>query len=281
LSNLTAGLHRFGQGDFGQPIRVASSDEIEDVADEANRMAASLERFASALKLSNQELEAFSYSVAHDLRAPLRGIHGFSTALLEDLGDKLDDDAKGFLNRIRAAADRMAELIDALLALSRVSRAELRRERVDLTAMAETVVRQLRANQPERLVDFVNQPETLANGDAPLLRALLENLLGNAWKFTGGRPSARIEFGTFRKDGLAVYFVRDDGAGFDMAYGDKLFAPFQRLHTGNEFPGTGIGLATVQRIVHRHQGRVWAEAVIAQGATFFFTLADSAGGTFS
>jgi light-regulated signal transduction histidine kinase (bacteriophytochrome) len=200
---------------------------------------------------------------------------------LEDLGDTLDDDAKGFLNRIRAAADRMAELIDALLALSRVSRAELRRERVDLSAMAETVVRQLRASQPERLVDFVNRPETLANGDGPLLRALLENLLGNAWKFTGGRPSARIEFGTFRKDGVAVYFVRDDGAGFDMAYGDKLFAPFQRLHAGNEFPGTGVGLATVQRIVHRHQGRVWAEAVIAQGATFFFTLADSAGGTFS
>jgi signal transduction histidine kinase len=280
LADLAAGFHRFGKGDFGQPIRVRSRDEIEDLADQANQMAASLERFANALTLSNQELEAFSYSVAHDLRAPLRGIHGFSTALLEDFGDTLDDEAKGFLNRIRAAADRMAELIDALLALSRVSRAELRREEVNLSRVADAVVRQLRASHPERHVEFVNPSEIVANGDGPLLNVLLENLLGNAWKFTGGRPSARIEFGSARKDGATVYYVRDDGAGFNMAYGDKLFAPFQRLHSGHEFPGTGIGLATVQRIVHRHHGRVWAEAVVAQGATFFFTLTDS-GGTLS
>jgi signal transduction histidine kinase len=281
LADLTAGLDRFGKGDFGRPIRVASRDEFEDVAKQANQMAASLDRFAAELTLANKELEAFSYSVAHDLRAPLRGIHGFSSALLEDCGEALDDDAKGFLNRIRAAADRMAELIDALLALSRVSRAEIRREEVSLSALADTVVRQLRASQPDRLVDFVSQPETRANGDAALLRALLENLLGNAWKFTGGRPSARIEFGALQKNGATVYYVRDDGAGFNMAYADKLFAPFQRLHAGHEFPGTGIGLATVQRIVHRHRGRVWAEAVVTEGATFFFTLADSAGGATS
>ena len=280
LADLAAGFDRFGKGDFGQPIRVRSRDEIEDLADQANQMAASLERFANALTLSNQELEAFSYSVAHDLRAPLRGIHGFSTALLEDFGDTLDDGAKAFLNRIRAAADRMAELIDALLALSRVSRAELRREEVNLSRMADAVMRQLRASQPERHVEFVNPPEIVASGDAPLLNVLLENLLGNAWKFTGGRPLARIEFGSVQKDGATVYYVRDDGAGFNMAYGDKLFAPFQRLHSGHEFPGTGIGLATVQRVVRRHHGRVWAEAVVAQGATFFFTLSDS-GGTFS
>ena len=281
LADLTDGFHRFGKGNFGQPIRAASHDEFEDVAEQANQMAASLERFAAALSFSNQELEAFSYSVAHDLRSPLRGIQGFGSALLEDFGDTLDADAKGFLNRICAAADRMSELIDALLALSRVSRAELRREAVNLSQMADAIVRQLHASQPERLVDFVNQAEVVASGDAPLLRAVLENLLGNAWKFTSAGPSARIEFGSMRNDGATVYYVRDNGAGFDMTYGDRLFTPFQRLHASNEFAGTGIGLATVRRIVNRHRGRVWAEAAVGKGAAFFFTLADSAGGTFS
>jgi PAS domain S-box-containing protein len=238
-------------------------------------------RIEAALKAANRELEAFSYSVAHDLRAPLRGIHGFSRALLEDLGDKLEGDSKNFLDRICAAAERMSELIDALLTLSRVSRAELRREAVNLSRVADTVMSQLRASQPSRTVDFVNHPEIMAEGDGPLLRAVLENLLANAWKFTGARPAARIVFGFEQKNGAVVYYVEDNGAGFDMAHADKLFSPFQRLHSGRDFPGTGIGLATVQRIVNRHGGKIWAEAAVAKGATFYFTLADSAGGAFS
>jgi light-regulated signal transduction histidine kinase (bacteriophytochrome) len=171
------------------------------------------------------------------------------------------------------ATDRMGELIDALLSLSRVTRAEFRREAVDLSRLAEAVVKQLRLGQPDRSVEFVNEGDAVAQGDAPLLRALLENLIGNAWKFTGGRPGARISFGmTQEPDGIPAYYVRDNGAGFDMAYAKKLFAPFQRLHTEREFPGTGIGLATVQRIVHRHGGRVWADGMVGEGATFHFTL---------
>jgi signal transduction histidine kinase len=276
---LAAGLERFGGGDFSQPIRVASRDELGEVAAHANRMAASLERvgtererMAAALKLSNRELEAFSYSVAHDLRTPLRSINGFSHALLEDCADKLDGDAKDYLARIANAAERMGQLIDALLALSRLSRTEVRRETVSLTSLADAVVSQLRAAQPERVVDFANRENVVVDGDPVLLRALLENLLGNAWKFTGARAPAHIAFGVEGDTKEATYFVRDDGAGFDMAYADKLFAPFQRLHSASEFAGTGIGLATVQRIVHRHGGRIWAEGDVGKGATFRFTL---------
>ncbi len=172
----------------------------------------------------------------------------------------------------------MAQLIDALLSLSRVTRVEFRREEVDLSRLADAIVKQLRASQPERGIDFVNEGTLVAQGDAPLLRALLENLLGNAWKFTGAQPSARICFGMEMSDGTPAYYVRDNGAGFDMAYAQKLFAPFQRLHAEREFAGTGIGLATVQRIVHRHGGRIWAEGSVGHGATFHFTLTNTGQG---
>jgi signal transduction histidine kinase len=286
LSELGAGLERFGEGHFDKGVDVIGGDELAEVAKQANRMARSLarlsrerERAEVALKQSNRELEAFSYSVAHDLRAPLRAINGFSRALMEDLGEKVDGDLKDLLNRIGAAAQRMGELIDALLAMSRVSRVELQRERVDLTRAAETTVRQLRAITPNRGVDFSNQPNVVAEGDPALLRAVLDNLLGNAWKFTGARPDAHISFGCSLQEGETVYFVKDDGAGFDMAHASKLFTPFQRLHQAGEFPGTGIGLATVQRIVQRHGGRIWAEGKVREGAAFYFTLSPGAQGT--
>ncbi len=232
-------------------------------------------RIENELQMSNRELEAFSYSVAHDLRAPLRGINGFSLALLEDSADKLDDTGKDYLRRIGEGATRMGQLIDALLGLARVTRKELRRESVNLTQQVEAVMKQLQASEPDRKVELVNQSGVVAQGDSQLLRALLENLLGNAWKFTGKRPEGRIAFGCDVQKGVAVYYVGDNGAGFDMAYAAKLFTPFQRLHSAAEFAGTGIGLATVQRIVTRHGGRIWAEGRVGQGATFFFTLSDT------
>jgi light-regulated signal transduction histidine kinase (bacteriophytochrome) len=258
-----------------------SEDELGDLARDANVMAASLDRNITdlkrielALKTSNQELEAFSYSVAHDLRAPLRGINGYSTALVEDYGAQLDAQAHQYLGRIAGAAQRMGELIDALLSLSRVTRMEFRREAVNLSRLADAVVKQLRASQPDRVVEFVNEGDVVAQGDGPLLGALLENLIGNAWKFTGSKPGARISFGMEddARDGAPVYYLRDNGAGFDMAYAEKLFTPFQRLHTQREFAGIGIGLATVERIVHRHGGQVWADGKVGEGATFHFTL---------
>ncbi|MBI3977153.1 MAG: response regulator [Chloroflexi bacterium] len=224
------------------------------------------------LEATNKELEAFSYSVSHDLRAPLRAIDGFSQALLEDYADRLDAEGRDYLRRVRAGSQRMAQLIDDLLKLSRVSRWELRRETVDLSALARAIAAELRQAQPERRVDFAIAEGLTVVGDAHLLRIMLENLLGNAWKFTAEHGTARIELGTEQRDGERVYFVRDDGAGFEMAYAGKLFGAFQRLHAMTEFEGTGIGLATVQRIVHRHGGRIWAEAAVEQGATFFFTL---------
>jgi light-regulated signal transduction histidine kinase (bacteriophytochrome) len=220
----------------------------------------------------NRELEAFSYSVSHDLRAPLRTIDGFSRLLLDDYGATLDPKAQSHLRRVHAAARRMGELIDDLLQLSRVSRAEIRRERVDLSAVASIVAAELRKAEPDRVVRFTVEPGLVAEGDAGLLRVVLENLLGNAWKFTGRCSAPSIELGVERRDGQVIYFVRDNGAGFDMTYASKLFGPFQRLHSDAEFPGTGIGLATVQRIVERHGGRIWAEGVVDRGATVFFTL---------
>lgn len=282
VAALTTGFMRFGQERFDEPIPVVSHDELGELARDANTMAANLDRhirdrkrIENALKGSNQELEAFSYSVAHDLRAPLRGINGYSRALAEDYGATLDSQAHEYIDRIVAATERMGQLIDALLSLSRVTRVDFRRERVNLSRLADAVVTQLRASQPERVVDFVNEGEVLAQGDAPLLRALLENLIGNAWKFTATRPRARISFGVQDDSEPAIYYVRDDGAGFDMAYAEKLFAAFQRLHTEREFAGTGIGLATVQRIVNRHGGRVWAEGKVGEGATFHFTLTNT------
>ncbi|HOV62599.1 MAG TPA: PAS domain S-box protein [Spirochaetia bacterium] len=224
------------------------------------------------LEQAYKELEAFSYSVSHDLRAPLRSIDGFSQALLEDYADKLDAEGKDFLHRVRAASQRMAQLIDDLLKLSRITRTEIHYEQVDLTAMVRKIIVELKEMEPGRSVDFRIAEGVIAYGDTALLQVVLVNLLSNAWKFTGKHPHATIEFGEYQQEGQTVYFVRDDGAGFDMAYVNKLFAPFQRLHVSTEFEGTGIGLATIQRIIHRHGGTVWAEGQVEQGATFYFTL---------
>ncbi len=232
------------------------------------------------LKAANQELEAFVYSVSHDLRAPLRSIDGFSQALLDDYGERLDEEGQEFLRRVRGAAQRMAQLIDDLLYLSRITRGEIIRKPVDLSGLAELVVQELRQNDPLRQVEVVVQPGVIAEGDARLLRVVLENLFDNAWKFTGHCDQGRIEFGIekgvfFEDTGTfmeSAYYVRDNGAGFDPAYADKLFGVFQRLHRADEFPGTGIGLATVQRIIHRHGGQVWANGEAGKGAAFFFTL---------
>jgi len=226
----------------------------------------------AAVEAANRELEAFSYSVAHDLRAPLRGIDGFSLALMEDYGEKLDGEAREHLRFLRESATQMAQLIDDLLALSRVTRAELRREPLDLSHMARTVLERLSFNDPKRQVETVVAEGLTAVGDPGLMRAVFDNLLGNAWKFTSRRRGARIEVGRTQAADGPAFFVRDNGAGFDMAYAGRLFGVFQRLHAATEFEGTGIGLATVQRVVNRHGGRVWAEAAVDQGATFYFTL---------
>jgi len=225
---------------------------------------------------ANRELEAFSYSVAHDLRAPLRSIDGFSQAIQEDNGPQLDDEGRSNLARVRAAAQRMGYLIDALLSLASVSRAEVRSESVSLTHLAHAIAERMREAEPERQIEIVVQQGLAVEGDAKLLGAVLENLLGNAWKFTSKSSNARVAVGLTSKAGKPTYFVRDNGAGFDMAYADKLFGAFQRLHTVSEFPGTGIGLATVQRIVRMHGGHAWAEGEVGRGATFFFTLGQGA-----
>src|SRR2546422_983768 len=240
---------------------------------ERKRVEEELQKYSWQLEAANRELEAFSYSVSHDLRAPLRSIEGFSRALLEDCGDKLDVAGKDSLQRVCAASQNMAQLIDALLALSQVASGEMQRESVNLSALARTIEGELRKTEPDRHVEFFIQEGLVVNGDTRLLRVMLENLLGNAWKYTSKHPCARIELGVARQaDGTQAYFVRDDGAGFDTAFVNKLFGAFQRLHPDSEFKGTGIGLATVQRIVHLHGGRVWADGAVERGASFYFTL---------
>lgn len=238
-----------------------------------------LQRAIIELQALNKELEAFSYSVSHDLRAPLRSIDGFSQALLEDYEQQLDETGQNYLRRIRLATQRMGQLIDDLLNLSRLMRSDMQLETVDLSVVARGICTELQETQPERPVEFVIQPGLIVQGDNRLLQMMLTNLFDNAWKFTSKHTQAKIEFGSrTQASGIPVYFIRDDGAGFDMAYAHKLFGPFQRLHRIDEFPGTGIGLAIVQRIVHRHGGRVWAEGLVEQGATFYFTLvAEEAG----
>jgi PAS domain S-box-containing protein len=226
----------------------------------------------AALEAANRELEAFAHSVSHDLRAPLRGIDGWSQALLEDYRERLDAQGHKYLDRVRSEAQRMGRLIDDLLNLSRVSRAELLPSTVDLTSLAKTIVARLKEAYPERSVEFIVAPQLKCTGDARLLEVALTNLLENAMKFTGPRTAGRVEFGQTEIEGSPAFFVRDNGVGFDMAYAKMLFAPFQRLHKASEFPGTGIGLATVQRVIHRHSGRIWAEAQVGKGATIFFTL---------
>jgi light-regulated signal transduction histidine kinase (bacteriophytochrome) len=242
-----------------------------DITDE-KRAARELQERATELEAVNSELEAFSYSVSHDLRSPLRSIDGFSQALLEDYEEKLDEEGKDYLRRVRASTQRMGELIDDMLNMSRITRSDMHREPVDLTEMAQASAAELQKSAPEREVEFVIADGLTAQGDARLLRIVMDNLLGNAWKYTSKHPRACIEFGFAQNNEQSIYFVRDDGAGFDMTYADKLFGVFQRLHKQTEFPGTGVGLATVQRIMHRHGGRVWADAQVDKGATFYFTL---------
>ena len=246
--------------------------ELEAVeARAAREMAEERAKLVAELEAKNEELESFSYSVAHDLRAPLRSIDGFGLALLEDYADKLDDDGKQYLTYVRESAQQMAQLIDDMLALSQVTRGEFERAPVNLTRVAKTVGAELQRAAPDRQVDFVVADGLIGEGDARLMTIAFENLLGNAWKYTGGRERAHIEVGALDGE-QRVFFIRDNGAGFDMAYADKLFGMFQRLHAKSEFEGTGIGLATVQRVIRRHGGRIWAEAAVGRGATFFFTL---------
>jgi signal transduction histidine kinase len=270
-------------GNLNVRAPVRSADELGTLARAFNRMTeqlassyATLERRVSErtaqLEATSKELEAFSYSVSHDLRAPLRAIDGFSRIVMEDHAPTLDQGGREHLERIRAAAQRMALLIDDLLNLSRLARAELRREPIDLTGLAHDIATELRQSEPERKVEFVITDGMRAVGDPHLLRAALQNLLGNAWKFTGRRDRGRVEVGTLHQDGERTFFIRDNGAGFDMSYAGKLFGAFQRLHGTADFPGTGIGLASVQRIIHRHGGQVWATGEVDKGATFYFTL---------
>ncbi len=246
----------------------------EDIT-ERKATAEALRAAVTAAESANRELEAFSYSVAHDLRAPLRSIDGFSQALLEDYSDKIDETGRKHLQRVRAATQRMGELIDGLLGLARLARADLRVEPVDLSALATAAVEELRQQNPRRDVEVQITQSLGAHGDPRILRVVVDNLLGNAFKFTANSPRASIQFGVRAGAGAPVYFVKDDGVGFDPRYADKLFGAFQRLHDAREFPGTGIGLATVQRAVRRHGGRVWAEGETGRGATFFFTLSDA------
>jgi hypothetical protein len=239
---------------------------------EARGLAEARAELVADLEHKNRELESFSYAVSHDLRAPLRRIESFSQAVIESQAERLDQNGRRYLERVVEASRQMGQLIDDVLYLSRVSRAELRQHEVDLSAIAALVVERLRETEPGRDVEVRIRPGMIVVGDGQLLRIALENLLGNAWKFTAREPAPRIEFGQTQVAGEPTYFVRDNGAGFDMAYVDKLFTPFQRLHLASEYPGSGIGLATVQRIIHRHAGRVWAEGLSGQGATFHFTL---------
>jgi light-regulated signal transduction histidine kinase (bacteriophytochrome) len=251
--------------------------ERQRAQDEVSQLNADLERRVETrtreLQTSNRELEAFCYSVSHDLRAPLRAIDGFSDILLRDYRDKVDEAGQRSLQRVRSGAQRMAQLIDDLLSLSRVTRTQMKRQDVDLSTAAREVADELRRLDPDREVEVIIPDGLTAQGDPRLLRQVLENLIGNAWKYTSKQPAARIEMGTCSgPTGNLAYFVKDNGAGFDMKYAGKLFAVFQRLHSNSEFPGNGVGLATVQRIILRHGGEVWAEGAVGQGATLYFSF---------
>ncbi len=256
---------------------VLVSSAIRDTTERRNAEI-ELRRARDNAENASRELESFGYSIAHDLRAPLRAINGYSSAIIEDFGPTLAPDVTAFLDRIAAAAARMGKLIDTLLDLSRIGREELQRKPIDMTALAKGIAEQLHASDPDRVVDVVIPEALAADGDPSLVRSLLENLLGNAWKFTSKVESARIELACSRSsEGEDIFSVRDNGAGFDMQYATKLFSPFQRLHTQTEFAGTGIGLATVQRIIRRHRGWIRVEAEVGRGASFFFTLDEAPG----
>jgi light-regulated signal transduction histidine kinase (bacteriophytochrome) len=265
---------------FGDENRVIREQllrvEMEALeARSAKELAETRAALVEELKSKNEELESFSYAVAHDLRAPLRSIDGFGLALLEDYGDKLDDDGKEYLKYVRESAQQMAALIDDMLALSRVTRGDFERSKIDLGAIAREVAVRLARSSPDRTVDVVVPDNLESDCDGRLLGIVFENLLGNAWKFTRNRADARIEVG-ISSNASRTFFVRDNGAGFDMAYASKLFRAFQRLHSNKDFEGTGIGLATVLRVIRRHGGQIWAEGEVGRGATFFFTLENGA-----
>ncbi|HJW51590.1 MAG TPA: ATP-binding protein [Burkholderiaceae bacterium] len=257
----------------------AAGDDVPQLRADLDQRNGQLAERSTELENALRELDSFSYSVSHDLRAPLRVVDGFATILLEDYGDRgkpLDDLGRDHLRRIVAASQRMNSMIETLLSLSRMTSKELARERVDLTQIARELSDDLRAQDHTRAIEFVIAPNLRADGDSTLLRLVLQNLLGNAWKFSARTPQVRIEFAARDESGVRTFFVRDNGAGFDMRFAEKLFGLFQRFHSANEFAGTGVGLATVQKIVRRHGGRIWAEAVPApgegHGATFYFTL---------
>jgi signal transduction histidine kinase/putative methionine-R-sulfoxide reductase with GAF domain len=251
---------------------LTNAELYEQIQQQAAGLEERVAQRTAELGAVNKELEAFAYSVSHDLRSPLRSIDGFSQALLEDYGHLLDEMGQDYLHRVRAASQRMGQLIDDLLKLSRITRGEIHHQRVDLSALAQEVATELQRRDPEREVEFVIAPGLVTRADARLLRVVLENLFENAWKFTSKHARAKIELGVTRIEGQTTYFVTDDGAGFDMSYADRLFGPFQRLHTAGEFQGDGIGLATVQRIISRHGGHIWAEGALEEGAVFYFTL---------
>ena len=259
-------------------LAASNAELIREVAerkraeDDIRNLNSQLVQRSAQLEASNKELEAFSYSVSHDLRAPLRGIDGFSQAVLEDYDDKLDESGRSYLQRVRAASQRMSQLIDAMLNLARLTRADIHTKTFDMSAMVHGILEDLQKIEPEREVECVVANDLLATADPQLIRAVLENLLGNAWKFTRQQPNPRIEFGHGQYKGQAAFFVKDNGAGFDMSYAHKLFGTFQRLHAYTEFPGVGVGLATVHRIIQRHGGQIWAEGAVGEGAIFHFTL---------
>jgi PAS domain S-box-containing protein len=259
----------------GEPHLLMMYEDITDrkLAEEyIIKLNSDLTKRSHELTRINKELESFNYSISHDLRAPLRAINGFSQMISDKYQDKLDDEGRDELRVIRSESNRMGELINGLLNLSRLSRKEMKREDLDLSVMAETIAAELQRSEPERQVNFAITPGIRANADKVLIQSVLQNLLDNAWKFTGKHEQARIEFGMTEQEGKKTYFVRDDGAGFDMRYVNKLFGTFQRIHGEDEFPGNGIGLAIIQRIIHHHGGRVWAEGEVEKGATFYFTL---------
>jgi signal transduction histidine kinase len=290
---LQKGAEAIAAGNLDQKVGTGSQDEIGRLSsafdtmtvalalDRAGREKAEMEvrqlnedlrHHVRQLEESNRELDAFSYSVSHDLRSPLRSIDGFSLALLEEQADKLDAGGRDYLERIRNATQRMSQLIDDLLKLSRVARFEMKRERVDLSAIAAGIAARLKKNHPERSAEFIIADGLIAYGDERLLTVVLENLFANAWKFSANKPNSVIEFGAEIQSDAVVYFLKDNGAGFDMTYADKLFNPFQRLHQVSEFTGTGIGLATVKRIINRHGGKVWIDGEVGKGTTVYFTL---------
>jgi len=290
LQKVVQAANQVAQGNYSVRTHLRGGDEVAQVGTAFDTMAdviteerqqlaranANLEQRVlertRELEDANQEYEAFAYAISHDLRAPLRSLNGFSQALVDDYASQLDDTARSHLDRIKNSALKMAQLIDDLLKLSRVNRAEISSTTFDISQVCVEVVEELRANEPAREISIDIQPAMMVQGDPYLIRNALANLIGNAWKFTRNISGACIRFHCEQKDGETVYIVEDNGAGFDMEYADKLFTPFQRLHHERDFPGTGIGLSTVQRTIYRHGGKIWAEGAINRGATFYFTL---------